>query len=204
MTAAPHVDQGARDALDDRGLVDDDRTEDLVGSAAAPVSAADSGPDGVALPVGALFAERWERSPGGRGWFRWWRGRVFPVATAGRELAVRCGGVQLVQDSGRAVVVRTIDVHPQVGSVTPDVAGQLSAVLGEAAQYTQALKATDQCPSAMLDGIPCSPGDSGPDVALSGVDAAQVVAAANEVGIPASSLLGSVLSRSNPAGPRFE
>lgn len=205
MNLSPHVDQVARDALDDRGLVDDDRTEDLVGSGAtAPVSAASGGPDGVALPVGALFAERWERSPGGRGWFRWWRGRVFPVATAGRELAVRCGGVQLVQDSGRAVVVRTIDVAPQVGSVTPDVAAQLSAALGEAAQYTQALKATDPCPSAVLDGIPYSPGDSGPAVALSGVDAAQVVAAASEVGIPASSLLGPVLSRSNPAGPRAE
>lgn len=195
MSASPHVDQGARDALDDRGLVDDDRTEDLVGQAApAPVSAA-SWLDGVALPVGALFAERWERSPGGLGWFRWWRGRVFPVATAGRELAVRCGGMQLVQDSGRAVVVRTIDVSPQVGSVTPDVAAQLSAALAEAAQYTQALKATDPCPSAVLDGIPYSPGDSDPVVALSHVDTAQVVAAASEVGIPASSLLGSVMAR---------
>ncbi len=196
MNAAPHVDQGARDALDDRGLVDDDHTEDLVGqSAPATVSAADGRLDGVALPVGALFAERWERSPGGRGWFRWWRGRVFPVVTAGRELAVRCGGVQLVDDSGRAVVVRTIDVSPQVGSVSCDVAAQLSAALAEAAQYTQALKATDQCPSAVIDGISCSPGDFGPDVALSGVDAAQVVAAASEVGVPASSLLGSVMAR---------
>ncbi|RIQ98396.1 hypothetical protein [Mycobacteroides abscessus] len=202
--SAPHVRQEDRDAIDDRGLVDDDRTEDLVGPAVpAPIFAADSRLDGVALPVGALFAEQWERSPGGRGWFRWWRGRVFPVATAGRELAVRCGGVQMVEDSGRAVVVRTIDVSPQVGSVTPDVAAQLSLVLGEAAQYTQALKATDPCPSAVIRGIPCSPIGS-EESGASGVDCAELIATANRVGIAASSLLGPVLSRSNPAGPQAE
>lgn len=206
MSAAPHNDQGARDAIDDRGLADPvgDLTEELRRSPGTERLAPAGGWStlDVPLPGDALLAEPWVPSPlYSRAWSRWFRGRVFPVETLGRDMAVRCGGVQIVEATGRAVVVRTIDVSPaMVGSMTTEVAVRLAAALAEAAQYSDALKAGDEYPSVVVSGIPCGPDGAGDAASLSGLGAGELVSAASSVGIAASSLLGAVLSRHGAEG----
>lgn len=110
---------------------------------AAVVSAEPEPPGNVALPAGGLVAEPWKRSPDGQGWFRRWHGRIFPVPAARRDLAVRCGGLQILEDSGVTAFVRTVDVTPETGLLTVDGAAALATALAEAAQYSEALEAAD-------------------------------------------------------------
>ncbi|MGH3725018.1 MAG: hypothetical protein ACRDUS_12965 [Mycobacterium sp.] len=111
----------------------------------APAVFAEPGiPASVPLPAGGLLAEPWKRSPNGQGWFRRWHGRLFPVPAARRDLAVRCGGIQMVEDSGVTAVVRTVDVTPETGLLTMDGAALLATALAEAARYSDALETADK------------------------------------------------------------
>ncbi|WP_016889721.1 hypothetical protein [Mycobacteroides abscessus] len=111
---------------------------------ALAVSAEPEPPVNVTLPSGGLVAEPWKRSPDDQGWFRRWHGRTFAVPGARRDLAVRCGGIQIVEDSGVTAFVRTVDVTPETGLVTTEGAAQLATALAEAAQYSESLETVDK------------------------------------------------------------
>lgn len=106
--------------------------------------------DDIPLPAGALEAAEWRRSPNDRAHNRRFRSKSFPVI---REwLRVQTGGVELVEDSGKHTITRTVAIEQTTTGagvlLIADQALKLAKVLAEAARYVADLESADAPMSA--------------------------------------------------------